>query len=488
MTSALQPVPPAEAALVPDDHEPVLLTLQVGPVVHGGHCVAHYQGRVVFVRHAIPGETVVAQLTEAGPVAGLYWADTVEVLQSSERRRVHPWKLADPLRAYQLGRRPVAGAEYGHIVLEHQRRLKAQVVRDALGRAAHHPLEDIQVHLTGLAADEPAGMHWRTRNAFSVSSAGRLSMPAHRSPDIVAVRNIPLAVPALDELALWELDFTGAARVEVTTPGHGRQALVSIVPTPQVTDSFERLPAQVNRWRHQLAGLPDHVSVLVAVPPTERGRRLEVIDLRGDTWVQDQVVSEQFGTRTFRVSGGRFRHVHRDGPATLVGAVMAAAQAQPGQVVADLYAGAGLFSAFLAEAVGDRGLVFSVEVDPTASRDARHNLHDVPHAVALTDTPARAAAGWLNAPHTARTHGGLEGRSVDTVVLSPPHAGAGPVAVDRIHQLNPDRIVYVSRNPVSLARDTRYFHQHGWHLDTVEVYDLYPNTHHLVSVSVFISH
>jgi tRNA/tmRNA/rRNA uracil-C5-methylase (TrmA/RlmC/RlmD family) len=488
MTSALQPRPQAETDLFPDATEPVLLTLQVGPVVRGGHCVAQHQGRVVFVRHAIPGETVVAQLTEAGPAAGLYWADTVAVLQASEQRRVHPWKLADSLRAHQLGRRPVAGADYGHIALEHQRRLKAQVIRDVLARGADQHLEDVQVRVTGITADEPSGMHWRTRNTFTVSSAGRLSMPAHRSPDAVPVRNIPLAVPAYDDLALWELDFTGAARVEVTTPGHGRQALISIVPTRQVTDSSEALRAHVNGWRHQLSELPDHVSALVAVPPTDSGRHREDIVLRGDPWVQNQVVTEQFGTRTFRITGGRLRHVHRDGPVTLVEAVMAAAEAQPGQVVADLHAGAGLFSAFLATAVGDRGTVLTVDADPTASRDARHNLADLPHPVALTDTPAQATAGWLNAPRAAFTDGGLEGRKVDTVVLTPPHAGAGRVAVEQIHQLNPSRVVYVSRNPVSLARDTRYLNQRGWHLDTVNVYDLYPNTHHLTSVSVFTTH
>jgi tRNA/tmRNA/rRNA uracil-C5-methylase (TrmA/RlmC/RlmD family) len=488
MTSALQSRPQAETDLFPDATEPVLLTLQVGPMVHGGHCVAQHQGRVVFVRHAIPGETVVAQLTEAGPAAGLYWADTVEVLQASEQRRVHPWKLADSLRAHQVGRRPVAGADYGHIVLEHQRRLKAQVIRDVLARGAHQHLEDVQVRVTGITADEPTGMHWRTCNTFTVSSAGRLSMPAHRSLDAVPVRNIPLAVPAYDDLCLWELDFSGAARVEVTTPGHGRQALISIVPTRQVADSPEVLRAHVNGWRHQLSELPDHVSALVAVPPAESGRGGEDIALRGDPWVQNQVVTEQFGTRTFRVSGGRLRHVHRDGPVTLVGAVMAAAEAQPGQVVADLYAGAGLFSAFLATAVGDHGTVLSVEAVPTASDDARHNLGDLPHAVTLTDTPARAAAGWLHSPQGPLTDGGLEGRTVDTVVLTPPHAGAGRLAVDRIHQLNPDRIVYVGRNPVSLARDTRYLNQRGWHLDTVDVYDLYPNSHHLTSVSVFTTH
>lgn len=489
MTNSIQSVPRAETAARPEDTPDAIdLRLQVGPMVHGGHCVAQHQGRVVFIRHAIPGETVVARLTEAGPAAGLYWADTVQVLRASEFRRSHPWKLADSLRAYQAGRRPVAGAEYGHIVLEHQRRLKAQVFRDTLVRIGRQHSDDVQVQVTGLPADESAGMHWRTRTVFTVTPAGRVSMPAHRSPETVPVRNIPLAMPACGELHLWDLDFSGAERVDVTTIAHGPQVLISILPTPQVAGSPRTLQARLEGWRRQLARLPDHVAARVTVPPQMPGRPLEVISLRGDTAIQEQVSSELFGTRTFRVSGAGTWPFHRDAPVTLVEAVMTAAEAQPGQVVADLYAGAGLFSAFLADAVGDQGTVLSVEPAARTSQDARCNLDDLPQAVTLNGTIESMVAGWLHTPQSDLTDGGLAGRTVDTVVLSPPHTGAGRTTLHRIHQLDPARIVYVSSNPASLARDTHQLSRHGWQLDGIDVYDLSPNTHHMASVSVFTTH
>ncbi|WP_050806599.1 TRAM domain-containing protein [Nesterenkonia sp. F] len=111
-----------------------ILTLDVGPMAHGGHCIARHEGRVIFVRHAIPGEVVRAKLTDAGPQAKFWRADVVEVVDGSDYRRRHIWKLADSLRAHEMERLPVGGAEFGHITDQHQRRLKAQVFRDTLQR------------------------------------------------------------------------------------------------------------------------------------------------------------------------------------------------------------------------------------------------------------------------------------------------------------------------------------------------------------------
>lgn len=101
-----------------------ILTLEVGAMAHGGHCVARHDGRVIFVRHAIPGEIVNAAVTSGGDDARFWRADTVSVARPSEFRRSHQWKLADAIRAHASGRYPVGGAEYGHITLEHQRRLR----------------------------------------------------------------------------------------------------------------------------------------------------------------------------------------------------------------------------------------------------------------------------------------------------------------------------------------------------------------------------
>lgn len=458
-----------------------VLTLEIGPMAHGGHCVARHEGRVIFVRHAIPGEIVRAQITSAGDRARFWRADTIEVIRGSEFRRAHQWKLADSIRAYAAGRQPVGGAEFGHITLEHQRRLKTQVFRDTMARIGQLQVEP---HVTGIAADEPTGLHWRTRNAFAVTPQGRLAKNVYRSATLVPVRNIPLSIPQLDALQLWEIDFSGAQRVEVATPAHGEEALVIIFPKDQISRSKKALEKALGQWRKAVANLPEHVSVAVGVREKRFGP-LEMIRLRGRTWVREVVVTEKYGERNYRLSGDGFWQVHRDAPATLVNAVLDAVGAQPGNVVADLYAGAGLFSAFLARQVGHKGAVLSVEASPGASRDARKNLHDLKQVAVLNGLTDRMIGSWLQNPDAPFTEGGLESRSIDAIVLDPPRSGAGQAAISRISELAPKKIVYVSCDPASFARDARWLTENGWDLKSSHIYDLFPDTFHMETVCVF---
>ncbi len=460
------------------ERAPEVIELEVGPMAHGGHCVARHEGRVVFVRHAIPGEIVRVLLTDAGEGARFWRGDVVEVLRSSEFRRTHQWKLADSLRAHAAGRHPVGGAEYGHIVLPHQRRLKAQVFRDTLQRIAGLTVD---VHVVGADGDDPTGLHWRTRNAFAVTPAGRLAMHVHRSATLVPVRNMPLGVHRLDDLRLWDLNFTGIERVDVATPHGSEDALVVLTPT---AEGAADIPALSGRMHQQTARLPERTSVALLVPGDRPQDRPEVLRLRGRTWVQETVESTHAGRQDFRVTADGFWQVHRHAPQMLVDHVLAGAQVSPGQAVADLYGGAGLFSAFLAEAVGADGSVLSVEAAPGASRDARRNLHAHPQATVINGTTDRILAGWLREPEAPREKGGLGGRSLDTVVLDPPRAGAGERVVDRIHSLEPSRVVYVSCDPASFARDLGLFTGRGWRATGLEVLDLYPDTHHMESVAV----
>ncbi|MEW1979547.1 class I SAM-dependent RNA methyltransferase [Citricoccus sp. NPDC079358] len=433
-----------------------------------------------------------AELTAAGSSDQFWRADTVKVIRPSEFRRLNQWKLADSLRSYPAGRQPVVGAEFGHIVLEYQRRLKAQVFRDTMVRLGRQTMEDVEVLVHGMTADEPAGLHWRTRTTFAVSAGGRLSMPVHSGAGTIPVSNIPLAVHELNELHLWEIDFSGASTVLVATPTHGREALVTITPLPQIADSPETLKSYSTVWRRQLSRLPKKVSAVVAVSKarkigtqTARRGRAEDVLLCGRAWVQEEVSSERFGAQTFRVTGDGYWPVHRDAPVTLVEAVMDAAGVQAGHVVADLYAGAGLYSRFLAEAAGRNGAVLSVEADARASGDARQNLQGVRQAVTLTGTVEEVLSGWLHAPDAGFSHGGLAGRRVDTVVMHPPRPGAGRAVLSRVHELQPGKIVYVAGDLAAFAQDTRCLNELGWRLEAVQVYDLAPDTHHMTTVGVF---
>ncbi|MFF1385360.1 class I SAM-dependent RNA methyltransferase [Arthrobacter sp. NPDC058288] len=436
------------------------LVVDIGPIAHGGHCVARHEGRVVFVRHAIPGEKVRIRLTDAGEDSKFWRADVVEVLDASPDRVSHFWHVADSLRAWSHGHPPVGGAELGHVSLERQRSLKADVLAEQLKRLAG--VERVtEVEAVGAAAatgdhsDGASGLGWRTRASFAVTPAGKLGMHAHRSDQVIAIREMPLAVAGINDLRLWDIDLTGVERVEVAAPANGSRPLVLLAPAEGT---------RTKRLSGILAQLPDDVSVASFDPA-----KGDALQLRGRTWVQESAAGHEF-----RVTGEGFWQIHRDAPETLVGAVKGflhdGGYLEPGAVVADLYAGAGLFTAALADAVGVTGSVLSVEGAPGTSRDARKNLHDAPQVEIVQGRVERVLR--------------QKPRNFDALVLDPPRAGAGKAVVSQLMAAGPRAIAYVSCDPASFARDLGYFRQEGWQLAELRAFDLYPHTHHMETVAL----
>jgi tRNA/tmRNA/rRNA uracil-C5-methylase (TrmA/RlmC/RlmD family) len=157
----------------------------VGPVAHGGHCVARHEGRVVFVRHALPGERVVVRVTEDRQ-PGYCRADAVEVLEAAPDRVPRPCPYSGPGRC--------GGCDWQHVAPEGQRRLKAAVVREQLTRLGGLSGDDPVVR--DLVVEElPGGpLRWRTRTRFAVDRAGAPGLRRHRSHDLVLLEDCPITV------------------------------------------------------------------------------------------------------------------------------------------------------------------------------------------------------------------------------------------------------------------------------------------------------
>jgi tRNA/tmRNA/rRNA uracil-C5-methylase (TrmA/RlmC/RlmD family) len=179
------------------------VTLDVGVVAHGGHCVGRHEGRVVFVRHALPGERVVAEVTE---VRRSFWrADAVEVLRPSPDRVPPPCPWAGPGRC--------GGCDWQHAALPAQRALKAQVVREQLHRLAGLDRDVTVEEVPGA----PDGLGWRTRVRYAVDADGRAGLRRHRSHDVVPVDRCRIAHPAVDAAGVTARRWPGVAAVEVAT-------------------------------------------------------------------------------------------------------------------------------------------------------------------------------------------------------------------------------------------------------------------------------
>ena len=397
------------------------ITLEVGPVAHGGHCVARHEGRVVFVRHALPGERVKARLTEAEPDARFWRADAVEVLQASPDRVPSAWPEAGP--------GGVGGAELAHVSLPAQRRWKADVISEQMQRLARL-ITDVTVEEVPGAPD---GLHWRTRIELVTNRSGLAGMHRHRSREIVPLSSMPLAAEELAEQGLFERRWPAGARLTAVAPRGDRPLLL-----------------------------------VDGVPWTDRGP-----DRRSNARTAVRESAEVAGRRyTWRVAGDGFWQVHRAAPEVLAGAVLDAAGAVAGERVVDLYSGAGLFAVPLADAVGPSGRVVAVEGDARAAQDARRNLHDRGHV----DLHLGAVRDVLAS--------GVVGRA-DVVVLDPPRVGAARAVLESVVALAPRRVVYVACDPAALARDVGYLGGMGYSMTGLRAFDLFPMTHHVECVATF---
>lgn len=260
--------------------------VEVGGIAHGGHCVARWNGRVLFVRHALPGELVRVRLTRT--THDRYWfGDAVEILRPSADRVPEPCPIAAEC----------GGCDFQHVELGAQRALKAQVLAEQLRRLAGI---DWDVTVQPLTPEE-TGLGWRTRMRYLVQQA-RVGLRGHHSGQVV------------------ELPDVGCLLADPVGPG----------------------PAQLRSW----ASGRDKDELIVAT--AESG--VSVLTGSGEVLVGSRIVTERVDGRAFRVATDDFWQVHRAAAPTLVHTVLELLQPQPGESALDLYCGVGLFAGALIDA------------------------------------------------------------------------------------------------------------------------------------------
>jgi tRNA/tmRNA/rRNA uracil-C5-methylase (TrmA/RlmC/RlmD family) len=211
--------------------------VEVGPVAHGGHCVARVDGRVVFVRHALPGERVVARVTEGGAGSRYLRADAVEVRQPSADRVEPPCPHAHPGGC--------GGCDLQHVGLPGQRRLKADVVREQLRRLGG---VEVDVEVEPVPGDDE-GLGWRTRVRFAVDRAGRAGLRRYRSHDVEPLEACPLSHPLVAATGVLERGW----------PGH-REVAVAVSPSDGSVVVADGRPQGAVRLREEAAGRSWRVS------------------------------------------------------------------------------------------------------------------------------------------------------------------------------------------------------------------------------------
>ncbi|MEY4533481.1 MAG: hypothetical protein RI926_1250 [Actinomycetota bacterium] len=410
-----------------------LCELDITNVAHGGVFVARHDGRVIFVADTLPGERVVARITDASQKS--FWrADTVEVVKASPDRQEHVWSAASVTRdpAQRAG-----GAEFGHIKLAAQRDLKAFVLEDSLSRMARI---ERRVEVEALEGDnESNGTGWRTRVRLHVDADGRVGPYASRSHNVIEVEDLPLAASRIAELAPFGTRIPGIDFIDLVGPSG---------------DSARSIAGNVDTGKNKKRPAPEPITEMV-------GKRAFKVDVRG------------------------FWQVHRYAAATLsdaVSSVIDEALFDPRAANHDLYGGVGLFSAAVGDRFGSTTRMTSVESDEMATEYALDNLAEWVGARAVTSRVDRyldSVRRDLNAIEKARF-------AAATIVLDPPRAGAGKDVVNSLAELSPAQLVYVACDPVALSRDVALLAEKGYELQELRAFDMFPNTHHVEAVARFV--
>ncbi len=288
------------------------IRVTVEKIAHGGHFIARYEGAVIFLRHAIPGEDVEAEITSVG--SSFNRGDVINVITPSEDRVTAPCGYAH--------RSGCGGCDFQHISLQRQRSLKSDVISEQFLRIAKMEMR-VEVEEIG----KPLG--WRTRCSAVTTKSGALGFYKSRSHTVIPVDDCRILVPEMNFAELVQRGAKGDQRIEISISNTGERSIAT-------ASLREETPMRLSE------GV--------------------------------EVAHYTVGENSFEVSQKSFWQSHKDAPTVLTDAVLAFANIKAGDHVLDLYGGVGLFTAALLPLVGESGTVDLVEGSKSATSDASRNF------------------------------------------------------------------------------------------------------------------
>ncbi len=429
-----------------------------------GQGVAHVEGCAVFLPNAIAGETYCIRIEKVGKT----WAagKIVEILEKSPHRVNRECPVA----------KLCGGCDFWHMDYEEETRLKAERVKNTLNRLGGEALEEVPM----LSA--PTCYGYRNKAQYPVSShkgrayAGFFRAGTHQ---VVENKRCLILPEETDRVKDAVMDYVNQFRVPVydeqTQKGllrHiyvrrgavSKQILVCLVVNgrklPHIPELLERL--------HKISGF----TTLVLGVNTRPGNAVlgdEFITLYGEGFIEDTLCG-----LTFRLSPRSFYQVNHHQAQRLYETAIQQAQITQDDLVLDLYCGVGTITLAMAKAAGK---VIGVEVVEQAVEDARQNAlrNGIENAEFFCGDAGKAALELEQ-----------QGIRPDVVVVDPPRKGLNADTIEALYRMQPRRIVYVSCDPATLARDVALLKERGYALQSAQAADLFPRCSHVESIVVLV--
>ncbi len=425
-----------------------------------GQGVAKIEGCAVFIPNAIVGERCTVRIEKAGKT----WAagKITEILEKSPHRVQRECPISSSC----------GGCDFWHMDYGEETRLKADRVRQALNRIGGEQLEEIPI----LAA--PTCYSYRNKAQYPVSSrkgkafAGFFRAGTHQVVENDRCRILPEETDAVKGIVI---DYVNQHHIpaydEETGKGllrhiYVRRGAVSGQMLVCLVVNGRTLPRAENLIQ-RLQAVPGFTSLVLAVN-TRPGNAIlgnEFITLYGPGYIEDTLCG-----LSFRLSPRSFYQVNHHQAQRLYEAAISQAQITKDDLVLDLYCGVGTITLAMAKAAGR---VIGVEVVEQAVEDARDNArrNGIENAEFFCGDAGKAALE-------------LEAKGIipDVVVVDPPRKGLNADTIEALHKMAPRRIVYVSCDPATLARDVALLKQRGYTLQNAMAADLFPRCAHIESI------
>jgi 23S rRNA (uracil1939-C5)-methyltransferase len=407
--------------------------LELTTITHGGAALGRHEGRAIFVPYVLPGETARIEITED---KGHYaFARAIEVLTPS------PDRLEPPCPYFGID--GCGGCQWQHADYQAQLCFKAEIVADQLARIGK--IAEPTVHPT---IPDPEGWAYRNHAQFHPASGGGLGFQAAASNRTIAIDACLVLHPLLSDLyANLDLELEGLKRLSLRAGTQTGDRMLVFEMNDDMPPSLE-------------SDLPVSCVLLLS-------------DGVHANLIGSNHITEIVAGHSYRISAPSFFQVNTPQAGQLVRMVTEYLDLQGNETVLDAYCGVGLFTAHLAQ---HAGLVVGIESSPTTVDDLLENTAEFDN-VDIVEGPVEAVLPDLDIP-------------IDAAVVDPPRAGIDRFALDALIERDathraPTRLVYVSCDPATLARDAKRLTAAGYRLAEVQPVDMFPQTYHAESVTLF---
>ena len=432
------------------DATPSTYIVQFEKLTYGGEAMGRLSdGRAIFVPFGLPGERVRVRLTEEKK--NFARGELVEVLDASPDRITPRCRhFFSPLSAGEGPgvRAACGGCHYQHLPYPKQLEAKTEILRDQLtriGKIENPPVVPMVA--------SPSEWNYRNHVQFHLTEAGELGFVNASGKTVIPITKCHLPEVSLN--TLWpQLEFEPDADIARVSLRAGADEEIMLV---LESDSPEPPELELEAGISVAHVYEDHAVVLA-----------------GDDHIFIRVLG-----RDFKVSAPSFFQVNTPMAGKMVEHLLAALPVSAADTLLDVYCGAGLFSAFFASRAGN---VIGIESSPSACEDFMVNLDEFEN-VELYEGAAEEILPDLVAQ--AHASSGANDGNLHYVVVDPPRAGLDRRVVDTIQASRPRMIAYVSCDPSTLARDAKRLIEGGYTLKQVMPFDLFPQTYHIESISIF---